>query len=83
MASQKARLLPPTSYVFYDVHLHSLRPDHCYRAATVDGSNAIFVISALEESQLADAERLVQEKQLAFMTSQVVAGTVELECRFT
>lgn len=58
------------------LHIHSLRPDHCYRAATADGSNAIFLISAHEENQLADAGGLGQEKQLVFMASKVVAGTV-------
>ncbi|KAJ5569162.1 hypothetical protein N7450_011648 [Penicillium hetheringtonii] len=63
-------------YALYVVHLHSLRPDHCYRAATADSSNAIFVISAHEEDQLSGAAGLGQVKQLVSMASKAVAGTV-------
>lgn len=63
-------------YSLYDVHLHSLRPDHCYRAAIADGSNAIFLISVHEDSQLATEDRVGQEKRLISMASKVVSGTV-------
>ncbi|KAJ5569045.1 hypothetical protein N7450_011531 [Penicillium hetheringtonii] len=71
-----ARKYSCKGYTLYDVHLHSIRPDHCYRAATADGSNAIFVISAHEEDQLAGAGGLGQLKQLVSMASKAVAGTV-------
>ncbi|KAJ5569081.1 hypothetical protein N7450_011567 [Penicillium hetheringtonii] len=54
----------------------NIRLGHCYRAASVDGSNAIFVISAHEEDQLAGAGGLGQVKQLVSMASKAVAGTV-------
>ncbi|KAJ5569191.1 hypothetical protein N7450_011677 [Penicillium hetheringtonii] len=71
-----ARKYSCNGYSLYDVHLHSLRPDHCHRAATADGSNAIFVISAHEENQLATEGRLGKEKQLVSMAFKVVAETV-------
>lgn len=58
------------------MHLHSLRPDHCYCAATDDGSNAIFIISAHAEDQLAGARRLGQVKQLVSIAYKVVARMV-------
>jgi hypothetical protein len=63
-------------YALYDVDLHSLRPGHCYRAATADGSNAIFLISAHEENQLAADGRFGKERQLVSMASRAVAGAV-------
>ncbi|KAJ5569140.1 hypothetical protein N7450_011626 [Penicillium hetheringtonii] len=71
-----ARKYSCKGYSLYDVHLHSIRPGHCYRAASVDGSNAIFVISAHEEDQLAGAGGLGQVKQLVSMASKAVAGTM-------
>ena len=52
------------------------RPDHCYRAAIADDSNAIFLISAHEDSQLAGDGRLGKETQLVSMASKAVAGMV-------
>lgn len=37
----------------YDRNLQSLSPAQCYRAATVDSNNAIFLISEYEEQRLA------------------------------
>ena len=37
---------------------------HGYRAATVDGNNAIFLISEHEEQRLAAGARLVKDRQL-------------------
>jgi hypothetical protein len=64
-------------YALYDVNLHSLRPGHCFRAATADGSNAIFLISAHEENQIAAHGGLGIENQLISIASRVAAGTVE------
>ena len=71
-----ARKYSCKGYSLYDVNLHSIRPGHCYRAASVDDSNAISVISAHEEDQLAGAGGLGQVKQLVSMASKAVAGTV-------
>ena len=75
-AERVARKYSSKSYALYDVSLHSLRSGHCYRAATADGSNAIFLISAHEENQLMADGRLGKEKQLISMASRVVAGAV-------
>ena len=71
-----ARKYSCKGYTLYDVSLKSLRPAHCYRAATADGTNAIFLISAHEENQLAADGRFGKEKQLISMASRVVAGAV-------
>ncbi|KAJ5569198.1 hypothetical protein N7450_011684 [Penicillium hetheringtonii] len=72
-AMSQNHLEHPTGFSSWSIFL---RPDHCYRAATADGSNAIFVISAHEENQLATEGRLGKEKQLVSMASKVVAETV-------
>lgn len=51
-------------YSLYDLRLQSPRPTQCFRAATTDGRNAIFMISEHEEQQLVAAGRLTKEKQL-------------------
>ncbi|CAG7925989.1 unnamed protein product [Penicillium olsonii] len=60
------------SYSLYDKDLHNLRPAQCYRAATADGSNALFVVSEHEEKQLATKGRLVKEKTLLWMASRLL-----------
>ncbi|KAJ6018563.1 hypothetical protein N7522_002027 [Penicillium canescens] len=60
------------NYSLYDKDLHNLRPAQCYRAATADGSNALFVVSEHEEKKLADEGRLVKEKNLLWMASRVL-----------
>lgn len=41
------------NYSLYDRNLQSLSPTQCYRAATVDGNNAMSLISEHEEQSLA------------------------------
>jgi hypothetical protein len=60
------------NYSLYDKDLHNLRPAQCYRAATADGSNALFVVSEHEEKKLAAEGRLVKEKNLLWMASRVL-----------
>ena len=60
------------NYSLYDKDLHNLRPAQCYRAATADGSNALFVVSEHEERKLAAEGRLVKEKNLLWMASRVL-----------
>ncbi|KAL3439931.1 hypothetical protein BJX65DRAFT_291353 [Aspergillus insuetus] len=62
------------NYSLYDLQLQSLSPAQCYRAATSDGNNAVFLISEDEEKRLA-AEgkgRLKKEKQLLLSASRVL-----------
>ncbi|GFF50432.1 hypothetical protein IFM46972_09043 [Aspergillus udagawae] len=56
-------------YSLYDWNLQSLKPDQCYRVATVDGNNAIFVISEDEEDRLAAEGRLNKDRQLLTLVS--------------
>lgn len=60
------------NYSLYDRNLHSLRPAQCFRAATADGSNALFVVSEHEENKLVAEGRLVKEKSLLGMASRVL-----------
>ncbi|RHZ60740.1 DUF3723 domain-containing protein [Aspergillus thermomutatus] len=62
-------------YSLYDRNLQSLKPDQCYRAATVDGNNAIFLISEDEEERLAAEGRLNKDRQLLTLVSRVVDRT--------
>jgi hypothetical protein len=62
-------------YSLYDRNLQSLKPDQCYRAATVDGNNAIFVISEDEEDRLAAEGRLNKDRQLLTLVSQALDRT--------
>ncbi|KAJ6000968.1 hypothetical protein N7481_001377 [Penicillium waksmanii] len=73
-----ARKYSCKNYAPYDVSLHSLCPDHCYRTATGDGSDAIFLISAHGKKKLAAEETLDKEKQLVSMASQVITGAVRV-----
>jgi hypothetical protein len=56
-------------YILYNMNLHSIRLNHCFRVATVDSNNAIFLISAHEENQIAAYGGLGREKQLISMAS--------------
>lgn len=62
-------------YSLYDRNLQSLKPDQCYCAATVDGNNAIFVISEDEEDRLAAEGRLNKDRQLLTLVSQALDPT--------
>lgn len=62
-------------YSLYDKNLQSLSPAQCYRAATVDGNNAIFVISEHEEQELVAQGRLIKDKQLLSLVSRVLDQT--------
>ncbi|PYH60299.1 uncharacterized protein BO96DRAFT_497933 [Aspergillus niger CBS 101883] len=66
------------NYSLYDRNLQSLSPAQCYRAATVDGNNAIFLISEHEEQRLAAEGRLTKDKQLLSLVSRVL-DRAELE----
>ncbi|KAI1829420.1 hypothetical protein DTO006G1_9636 [Penicillium roqueforti] len=59
-------------YSLYDLRLQSLKPAQCFRAATVDGRNAIFMISEHEERELAAVGRLTKERQLLTMASRAL-----------
>ncbi|KAJ5900386.1 uncharacterized protein N7473_004456 [Penicillium subrubescens] len=59
-------------YSLYDAYLQHLRPAQCFRAATVDGENSIFMISEHEERELVAAGRLTQERLLLTMASQAL-----------
>ncbi|RDH30832.1 hypothetical protein BDQ94DRAFT_180863 [Aspergillus welwitschiae] len=60
------------NYSLYDRNLHSLSPTQCYRAATADGSNVIFMISKDEEQKLASQGRITKDKQLLSLISRVL-----------
>ncbi|KAI2704635.1 hypothetical protein CBS147354_9629 [Penicillium roqueforti] len=49
-------------YSLYDLRLQSLRPAQCFRAATFDGRNAIFMLSEHEERELVTAGWIVLQK---------------------
>lgn len=59
-------------YSLYDRNLQSISPSQCYRAATVDGNNAIFLISESEEQKLAAEGRLTKERRLLSLVSRVL-----------
>jgi hypothetical protein len=59
-------------YSLYDKNMQSLSPAQCYRAATNDGNNAIFIISAHEEAQLAADGRFVNDRKILSLVSQVL-----------
>nr|XP_001393307.2 hypothetical protein ANI_1_2604074 [Aspergillus niger CBS 513.88] len=67
-----ARKYSSKNYSLYDRNLQSLSPAQCYRAATVDGNNAIFLISEHEEQRLAAEGRLTKDKQLLSLVSRVL-----------
>ncbi|KAJ5976578.1 hypothetical protein N7481_010285 [Penicillium waksmanii] len=67
-----ARKYSCKGFTLYDVSLKSLRPAHCYHAATADDTNAIFLISAHEEKAIVAAEGLRMEEKLISMAARVV-----------
>jgi hypothetical protein len=67
-----ARKYSCKGFTLYDVSLKSLRPAHCYRAATADDTNAIFLISVHEEKAIADTEGSRKEEKLISMAARVV-----------
>lgn len=62
-------------YSLYDKNLQSVSPAQCYRAATVDGNNTIFLISEHEEKKLAAVEGRIKDKQLLWLVSRVLDQT--------
>lgn len=56
----------------YMIGICSLSPAQCYRAATVDGNNAILLISEHEEKRLVAEGRLVKDRQLLSSVSRVL-----------
>lgn len=63
------------NYSLYDLNLQSLSPAQCYRAATVDGNNAIFLVSEHEERKLAAEGRFVKDRKLLSLVSRVLNRT--------
>ncbi|KAL6229549.1 hypothetical protein BDW75DRAFT_249578 [Aspergillus navahoensis] len=59
-------------YSLYDKNMQSLSPVQCYRAATIDGNNAIFIISKHEEEKLAAEGRFVNDKRILSLVSRVL-----------
>lgn len=59
------------NYLLYDQNLQSLSPAQCYRAATIDGNNKIFVISEYEEKKLAAEGRFTKARQLLLLAGDV------------
>jgi hypothetical protein len=72
-----ARKYSCKGYTLYDVNLKSLRPAHCYRAATADDTNAIFLISAHEEKNIVATDGLKKEEKLMSMSARVVGRAGE------
>lgn len=69
---QTARKYSWKDYSLYDRNLQSISPSQCYRAATVNSNNSIFLISESEEQKLAAEGRLTKERQLLSLISQVL-----------
>lgn len=57
------------NYLLYDQNLQSLSPAQCYRAATIDSNNAIFLIPEYEEQRLAAEGQLINNRQLLSLVS--------------
>ncbi|KAJ5974842.1 hypothetical protein N7481_008549 [Penicillium waksmanii] len=72
-----ARKYSCKGYTLYDVNLKSLRPAHCYRAATADDTNAIFLISTHEEKNIVATDGLKKEEKLMSMSARVVGRAGE------
>ncbi|KAA8652086.1 DUF3723 domain-containing protein [Aspergillus tanneri] len=72
LVERVARKYTWKKYSLYDKNLQSLSPAQCYRAATVDGNNAVFLISEQEEQRLAAEGRLTKDKQLLSLVSRVL-----------
>lgn len=52
--------------------MEELSPAQCYRAATVDGNNTIFLIPEYEEQRLGANVRLVNNRRLLSLVSRVL-----------
>ncbi|PYH76418.1 hypothetical protein BO82DRAFT_426169 [Aspergillus uvarum CBS 121591] len=76
MAKKYAR----KKFCLYDRYLQNLSPAQCYRGATADGNNAIFLIPEHEEQQLVAEGRISKERQLLSLISQAL-DQVETETR--
>ncbi|KAL2812033.1 hypothetical protein BDW59DRAFT_155380 [Aspergillus cavernicola] len=63
------------NYSLYDQNLQSLSPAQCYRAATIDGNNKIFVISEYEEQKLAAEGRFTKGRQLLLLAGEVTEAS--------
>ncbi|KAL4891360.1 hypothetical protein BDV59DRAFT_68017 [Aspergillus ambiguus] len=59
-------------YSLYDKNMQSLSPAQCYRAATIDGNNAIFILSEHEEGKLAAEGRFVNDQKILSLVSRVL-----------
>jgi hypothetical protein len=59
-------------YSLYDKNMQSLNPAQCYRSATINGNNAIFVISVHEEERLAADGRFINDKKILSLVSRVL-----------
>lgn len=59
-------------YSLYDRNLQSLSPAQCYRAATIDGNNVIFLIPEYEEKRLTAKDKLVNNRELLSSVSQAL-----------
>lgn len=66
-------------YSLYDRNLQSLGAAQCFHAATVDGNNAVFVISEADEKKLAAEGRLVKDRTLLSSVSRVLDPQTEPE----
>ncbi|KAJ5267784.1 hypothetical protein N7478_010592 [Penicillium angulare] len=72
-----ARKYSCKGYTLYDGNLKSLRPAHCYRAATADDTNVIFLISAHEEKTIAATEGIGKEEKLISMAACILGRAGE------
>lgn len=52
--------------------MQSLSPAQCYQAATIDGNNAIFIISKNKEEKLAAKGQFVNDKKILSLVSHVL-----------
>ncbi|KAL4801661.1 hypothetical protein BDV18DRAFT_164709 [Aspergillus unguis] len=77
LVERVARKYTWKNYSLYDKNLQSLSPVQCYRAATVDGNNAIFLISEHEEQNLVAQGRLMNDKQLLLSVSRIVDNATD------
>lgn len=59
------------------MNLKSLRPAHCYCAATADDTKAIFLIFAHEEKAIAATEGVGKDEKLISMAAHVVGRAGE------
>lgn len=60
-------------YSLYDKNMQSLSPAQCYRTATIDGNNAIFIIFEEEEEKKLTADgRFVNDKKILSLVSRAL-----------